>query len=121
MKSIPFTLLLLITFPVLAQKAEPVYSFARVKQPVSWYKEQIKAWDKELKKNPQNALGWYYYYYANRNLMATDTSLKLDHKAKQEKLEATVERMGKQVPESYEYNLLMWKNHGFDMQYMPYL
>ncbi|MBI1307187.1 MAG: hypothetical protein GC181_11345 [Bacteroidetes bacterium] len=116
-------LIALVTIGISArsQKPETVYSFALVKKPLKFYKEQITAWQFEIDKNPKNGLAWYNLYYATRNTIRTDTSDKRSQKEKNDQMEKLVSDMGKAVPESYEYNLCMWMNHGFDMSYYSYL
>lgn len=114
-------LLVLLSGNLHAQQPEKIYSFAVVQKPVSWYKEQILLWKKEVDKNPQDGLAWYYYYYATRNTLRTDPEDTRTHKEKDKVLEDLVAEMGKVIPDSYEYNLCMWQNHGFDLSYYPYL
>lgn len=118
------TLLLLLLFTgtlLFAQHPEPIYSFAIVKKPVAWYKEQIIAWKKVVDKNPTDGKAWYNYYYATRNTLRTDPADTRPQIEKDRELDALVDEMGKAIPDSYEYNLCMWQNHGFDLSYYPYL
>ena len=115
------SLLVLSTFTTQAQEPETVYSFALVSKPLSWQKEQVKAWKAEIDKNPQNAIAWLNYYLATRNVLKTDPADKRTYEEKQEDLYKLVDNMGKAIPNSYEYNLCMWKNNGFDFKYYPYL
>ena len=105
----------------LAQKAEPIYSFARVQMPLSWYKEQAVAWKKQVDKNPKNADAWYNYYRVNRNLLYYDTTDKRSLEERQKSIQQLVDKMGKQIPQTYEYNLCKWMVGGNDFSLLPYL
>lgn len=104
-----------------AQQPEPVYSFATVLKPVSWYKQQADLWKKEIDKDPKNGDAWYNYYRANRNLNRTDTtdSRNADERKLQE--EQIVVLMGKAIPDSYEYNLCRWLIAGNNYSDLKYL
>jgi hypothetical protein len=112
---------LLLFAQVNAQKPEPVYSNARVHKPIDWYKQQAAAWKKVTEAEPGNAMAWYYYYYANRNLQYRDTDDKRTHEEKQAAMAQLLSAMEKGIPDSYEYNLVKWMNGGFDMKLIPYL
>jgi hypothetical protein len=106
-------LLLAVAFLALhttqAQKPEKVYGWARVQMPLEWYKQQSAAWRKVIDANPKDGLAWYNYYYANRILGFHDTAYK-NNRPFMKKL---VEEMGKQLPESYEYNLIQYSVTGY--------
>lgn len=122
MKQIIIICLLLVTsLQVKAQKPETVYSFAVVSKPLSWQQEQAKLWKAEIDKNSQNATAWLNYYNATRNALKMNPADKRTYDEKQEVLYELVNNMGKAIPNSYEYNLCMWRNHGFDFKYYSYL
>lgn len=113
--------LLIFSISLRGQKPEPIYSFVKVMKPISWYKEQSLAWQKEIKKNKKNALAWYYYYRVNRNLAYQDTTDTRSHEEKWKSLSKLVDEMGKVVPNSYEYNLCKWMSGGNNYENLPYL
>lgn len=115
------TLLFLFSLSAQAQKPQPVYSFARVQMPLHWYIQQASLWKKEVDKNPKNAPAWYYYYRVTRNLNRCDTTDKRTPQQKDKDIKQLVERMGKSVPNSYEYNLCKWMTGGNDFANLPYL
>jgi hypothetical protein len=86
-----------------AQKPEPIYSFARKYEPLSFYREQRAAWKKAVEANPKDAWAWYNYYRATRNLVLSDTLDTRDQAAKHEDQVAVVNEMAKAVPLSFEY------------------
>lgn len=104
-----------------AQKAEPVYSFALVKKPVSWYHEQIVAWKKVIDANPKDGKAWYNFYYANRNALRTDPKTALDPVAHKAKMDEVMAAMAKAIPDTYEYHLCMWMDHGNDNTYRHHI
>lgn len=103
-----------------AQQPETVYGNARIEKPTSWYQTQSTAWKKEVDKNPKNGQAWYNYYYANRVLAYRGDDTR-SAEEKQKVITQLVEDMGKNIPDSYEYNLCKWAMGGFDMNQLPYL
>lgn len=116
--------LIVLTFllpQVKAQKAEPVYSHALVKESPEWYHQQVKAWRAELKENPNKHIGWYYIYYATRNAQRTDKNDTRPDSVKFKEMDKLVEEIGNKAPDSYEFNLVTWMHHGNDDKYISYL
>lgn len=118
-----WTFVLAIAIPImtLGQQPQPVYSHARVRMPVAWYKEQAAGWKKELQAHPDNAQAWYYYYYAKRNLHALDENDTRSGEEKHAEMQQLVASMHDAVPDSYEYNLVKWLSCGNDFACLPYL
>lgn len=104
-----------------AQKPEPILSFATVLKPAAYYKEQSILWEKEILKDSLNAFAWYNYYRANRNFSRTDPSDKRSREQKDADLRKIVDRMGKAVPNSFDYNLCKWMAEGNNFEYLSYL
>lgn len=121
MKNTFFTLICLITLNGIAQKPEKIYGNARQNKPLSYYKEQSIAWKKVLDANPKDAVAWYNYYYANRNIMFNDTVATHNPKEKSDQLLKVVDDMEKQIPNSYEYNMARWQLGGNNPKFLPYL
>jgi hypothetical protein len=88
--------------PETEDKPETVLSVKYVWKSNDWYKKQIGLWQEEIEKNPESAEAWYNFYKANRYYRFEDLKAPEKHKL----LEDIVARMGANVPESYEYNLL---------------
>lgn len=105
----------------IAQKPEPIYSFATQLKPVSWYAEQSKLWKTELDKNQNNAYAWYGYYRSTRNLLRLDTTDKRPHSEKVAQQRKIVEDMGNAIPNSFEYNLCKWMIEGNNLEYLSNL
>ncbi|PBQ34158.1 hypothetical protein CNR22_21090 [Sphingobacteriaceae bacterium] len=104
-----------------SQKSEKIFGNARQHKSIGYYKEQSAAWERELEKNPKDAAAWYNYYYANRNILFNDTVSNRSPKEKSDLLNSIVDKMGKAVPESYEYNIAKWQIGGNDPKFLPYL
>jgi hypothetical protein len=122
MKNIFYILAIsLINISVYGQKPETVYSYALVQKSTTWYKEQITAWKKVIKNESGNGLAWYNYYYATRNLLATDTSDKRSREIKAEERIKLVEEMGKSIPDAYEFHLCTWKEHLGEEKFQKHL
>lgn len=107
--------------PLYAQKPEPVQGFAYVQHPWSWYKDQSAAWRKVIDQNPKDVKAWYYYYYANRILNFNHETDKRTWKERDESMQALIDEMGRNIPETYEYNLCKWMAGGQNMELLPYL
>lgn len=113
--------LLFIPTIIQAQTPLPVYSFATERQSLEWYREQVKLWNNEIKKDSKNAFAWLSYYKANRNLIRLDSTDKRTHEDKVAFQKKIIDDMEKAVPESFEFNLCKWMIGGNDNQYLPYL
>lgn len=122
MKNILCTLLFLLAHQAgFGQQPEPVYSYALAKQSPEWYKKQAELWKKETVKNPTNGLAWYYYYYALRNQQMTDPTDQRPDTVKFKERGRLVDEMEKAIPDSYEYHLCKWKEHGQDPKYRHHM
>lgn len=119
-----FLLSFLIIFNILnafAQRPEQIRGYAKVSMPVEWYKKQAAAWEKEVDKDPKNVNAWFNYYKATRILIFHDETDKSTMKEKDARLEGVVADMGKEIPNTYEYNFARWQLGGNDMKFYPYL
>lgn len=112
---------LLTPFLAFAQKPEPIPSFARNPQTMSWYHEQQKAWEQELKAHPKNANAWMNYWNVSRILVNHDKNDKRSTAEKEAVLEGIIRSIGQELPESYEYNFCQWQLKGNDMAYYSFL
>lgn len=123
MKSLVILLLssLLLAAGAYAQKPETIHSFARIQMPLSWYKTQAVAWKKAVDKNPKDAKAWYNYYRVNRNLRYLDTTDARTPEERSKSILQLVDNMGKQIPNTYEFNLCKWLSGGNDYTLLPYL
>jgi len=104
MKTIYLILLITITIFSFAQKAEQIQSFADVKKPQEYYIEQAKLWKAEIDKNQKNANAWQNYYKAVRY------NYKVYEIGSQKTLGNILADMQKVLPNSFEYNYLMYYN-----------
>ena len=105
-----------------AQTPQPVYSFAKVLYPISWYKEQQKLWKAEIDKNQKNATAWYHYFRATRTLGKLDESDKRTSEEKEKALADVVAQMAKSIPNTAEYHHAEWILNGFkDMGKLSHL
>lgn len=120
MKKTLFFFLLSGIAQLVAQKPEKIYGNAREYRSLAYYKEQVIAWKREVDKNPKDANAWYNYYYATRNIMYNDTVVRYA-KERSEAVNRLVEEMGKQIPDSYEYNLCKWQIGSHNQKDFPYL
>lgn len=105
----------------MAQTPEPIYSFATQLQPVSWYKEQSRLWRAEIDKNNSNALAWYNYYRATRNISRLDTADKRSHQEKVDAMKKLVDDMGKAIPGTFEFHICKWMFEGNNFNYVEHI
>lgn len=111
---------LLFTSAVWAQKPGRVHGWAVVQNSMKWYEQQVQLWNKELEKNPNNAMGWYNCYYAMRILNRFNPEDKRTPEEKVAQMDSFFKRMEKSIPGTYEYNLAKWANAGFDLTQKGY-
>jgi hypothetical protein len=116
-----FTTAVLFASTTLAQKPERILGNARVQKPISYYKQQSAAWKKVTEQEPKNGDAWYNYFYANRVLFFNDTTDKRPDDVKEAFMQGIVSDIGKQLPDSYEYNLCKFVVGGNDPKLVPYL
>jgi hypothetical protein len=121
MKRFTLIFFVLIAFSSFSQKPQPVYSFARVYMGLGWYKEQAQAWKKEIEKDPSNANAWFNYYRAHRSLLALDTTDKRPMEERRKIVDEILAGMKKNIPDSYEYNLVKWMVSGNNFDSVQYL
>ncbi len=111
MKRIVLALAIFMTMPLMAQKPEKVYSFAKDKRDLSWYKTQQQLWDAEIKKNSKNGDAWINYYRATRGIRYLAPREKGDFNQAvfdeyNKQCEAVVDKIGKAMPNSFEYYVI---------------
>lgn len=127
MKALFLSMLIALIFPFesMAQKPEPVISFVYEDHPCEWYQTQAKLWKKETQKDPKNSLAWMYYYKATRYTayICASEQYHPDWEAMKKELDAILDEMKKKVPNSYEYNYLVFYNNGWGWgpENVPYL
>jgi len=92
------------------ETAQLIPQYAQHSFPHEWYKTQLQLWRKIVQKEPQNAIAWYQIFKAQRYAFFGDTIT--SREAKTETMKTLLETMGKNVPESAEYHLAMWRNGG---------
>lgn len=125
MKILSAFLFLAIVFPLAlnAQKPERVVSFIKESHDCDWYKTQKELWKKEVKKNKKNAEAWMNYYKATRyeGMVCAKQPYFADWEKLTPILTQILNDMKKSVPESFEYNYLVFNNGGNNSELLPYL
>jgi hypothetical protein len=123
MKKIPAFLLLFSILQcaehVSAQQPEKIYGKNKVLKTNEYYLQQMELWKKEVDKDPGNAAAWYNYYRADRNAYIVGEekdSLSSRSINRFARLNTVVLEMEKQVPASYEYNMVKWMNGNNDLR-----
>lgn len=115
-----FIFLVLMGF-LQAQNAEKVYRITQVPKDNDYYIAQAKAWKKVVEKEPTNAEAWYNYYKANRYMHITsgeDTTFDVSRFKRLAAIEKEVER---NIPNTFEANIIKWANGGNNAELFPYL
>ena len=93
------------------QKPDKVYSIKTKCYPVEWYEQQAKLWKNEINKNKKNADAWLNFYTANRMYKMLNSNMWLDSKKDYfQELNSIVDSLGKELPDSFEYNYLKYRN-----------
>ncbi len=103
-------------FGTTAQKPEKIISFVKESHPCEWYKMQSELWKKEVQKNNKNAYAWGNYYRATRYsvvMCPLDSADEYKRWAIMDSVTRPIlNQMKKLVPDSYEYNHLMYYASG---------
>jgi hypothetical protein len=111
---------MLITLSVVKAQ-QPIKSYAREQQPMSWYREQSRLWKKEIDKDKTNAAAWFQYFRALRVLNMHDAGDKRSDDEKDRQMKLLLTAMKESVPESYEYNMARYMWAGLRDGYEAYL
>ena len=117
-KTIIISLLIALfsVFGAIAQKPEKIVSFVKESHPCEWYKTQSELWKKEVKKNDKNAYAWGNYYRATRYSIVMCPIDSADEYKRWTIMDSVTKpilnQMKKLVPDSYEYNHLMYYASG---------
>jgi hypothetical protein len=106
---------------VKGQELKKVYSVVKEVQTEEWYKTQQELWKAEVDKDNKNAVAWENYYNAARalkNLSWKEPELnkkriEFTHKIAKEAVLA--------IPDSYQGNLIFWRESGNDPKEIKYL
>jgi len=103
-------------FGSIAQKPEKIISFVKESHPCEWYKTQSELWKKEVKKNDKNAYAWGNYYRATRYSVVMCPLDSADEYKRWAIMDSVTKpilnQMKKLIPDSYEYNHLMYYASG---------
>lgn len=86
-------------------KPEKVYRFVYVQKPHDWYVEQSKLWKKEIESRPDDPAIWGNYFMAIKYSHWRGDLTTYKHIT-----DSILTEMGKQIPDSYEYNYLRFYN-----------
>ena len=124
MKKLLITALCLITLSLSAQKTRPerVISFVDVTWKTDKYESLEKQWKKLVDKDKKDAEAWENYYLAAMYKFKTSHYYKGETpKGSIEEQHQIMEAMGKSIPNTYEYNKLMYRDHNLNPEYGHYL
>lgn len=120
-RMIGLSIFLLLLNGLQAQTPEKIQRITIVQMPNEYYIEQAKLWRKVLDKEPKNADAWYNFYKANRYMQITsgdDNVFELDRFKRLAGIEKDVE---KNIPNTFEANIIKWANGGNNPELFPYL
>ncbi|MBN2730061.1 MAG: hypothetical protein JXR53_12620 [Bacteroidales bacterium] len=107
---------------VAAQQPQKIVSFVIEDHDCDWYKTQSELWQKEIAKDSLNADAWMNYYLASRYKMLLCAEKPFYPKDEEyTNLSRIVNEMKNYVPESYEYNYIVYYNGGKDPSKSKYL
>ena len=106
---------MMIAIVAKSQELEQIQSIVNQSKDSIFYKEQAKLWQIETEKSPKNANAWLNYYRAVKYGNYTR------HINSNESLNKIMDKMKAQIPNSFEYNYLMYFNGGNNIKYADYL
>jgi len=96
-------------------KKQKVYSIVKTHHSIEWYQEQLGLWEKDVKENPKNSAAWLNVYTAARMIKISGGS------KTQEDLDAIVEQVKKNVPDTFEGNYIQYYNGSHDDKLWKFL
>lgn len=108
-------ILMIIATVAKSQELEQIQSFTDESKDSTFYVEQSKLWEIETKNKPKSANAWFNYYRAERYVNYTKQINNNDN------LFAIIKIMEAQIPNTFEYNYLMYLNGGNNIKYAEYL
>lgn len=85
-----------------------------------FYRQQTGNFKTAVNIKPNDAAAWANYYKSERYSNYTKTSNDIN-KSEQKDLDAIVDEMAKNVPNTYEYNYIRYLNGNHDISLFPYL
>jgi len=120
MKKVLIIALCFVTLSLSAQNTRPekIQSFVDVTWKSDKYESLEKQWKKLVNKDKKDAEAWENYYLAamykyKASLFYKDSI----PKGSREDLHNIMIKMGKSIPNTYEYNKLMYRDHDLDPEY----
>jgi len=124
MKKLIIIAFCLVTLGLSAQNKRPekVLSFVDVTWKSDKYESLEKQWKKVVEKDKKDAEAWENYYLAamykyKASMFYRDSTIK----GSREELHKIILEMGKYIPNTYEYNKLMFRDHDLDPKYGNYI
>lgn len=124
MKKIIYSLiigLILTNLTSNAQELKKVYSIVKELQTEEWYLTQKKLWKKEIDKDRKNAVAWENYYNSARALKNISWTNKEAQKKYQLECDSIGKSAYKEVPNSYQANLILWRESKYDVSKINFL
>lgn len=96
-------------------RKQKVFSIVKQYQPVSFYEEQLMLWREDLKQNPKSTEAWLNVYTATRMLRILQAG------KSQADLDAVVEEVKKNIPETFEGYYIQYWNGNNEEEKFPML
>ena len=124
MKKLLIIAFCLITLNISAQtnRPEKVLSFVDVTWKSDKYESLEKQWKKVVDKDKKDAEAWENYYLAAMYKYKASTFYRDSTvKGSREELHNIMVEMGKNIPNTYEYNKLMYRDHDLNPKYGNYI
>ena len=124
MKKVLIIALCFITLSLSAQNTRPekIQSFVDVTWKSDKYESLEKQWKKLVDKNQKDEEAWENYYLAAMYKYKSSLFYKDSiPKGSPEDLHKIMKKMGKQIPNSYAYNKLMYRDHNLNPEYGNYI
>lgn len=111
---------LCLTLPVVAQETpQPIPPFVQERKSHEWYQHQLSLWEAETKNHPTNGDAWYNRFKAQRYVFFGDTTT--TQEVRNTTMDKLIAAMGKAIPNSWEYHLVVWRNGGNRTEFLPHL
>ncbi len=124
MKNIAIIIFAFISIGLSAQQQRPqkVISFVDVTWRSDYYEQLQYEWEALVKKDKKDANAWENYYLAAMYKLRTSNYYKdTVRKGSREELHQIIKEMGKEIPDTYEYNRLVFRDNDLNPKYGKYL
>lgn len=118
-KFVVITVFAFFIFQILTAEDEPQYipKMSYDIKTADWYNHQAELWLNKLNQNTKNEFAWLNYYKALRYAAILNTKTLAERTLYFDKMNALIDAMAKEIPDSYVYHYCKWIQGGNNPEY----